>query len=125
MLHLAQHSPRDEQAQEAVYVGVFLNQRPVEPAGLVVLAIGVVVAALCLPDFVGHQDHGHAQRQQGDRQVILHLAVAQPLHRQVVGRALHAAVPAAVVVGAVAVVLAVVLVVLLVVGDEVVEREAV
>ena len=108
-----------------MHVGMLLHQGPVEPVGLVVLAIGVVVAALRAADLVAHQDHRHAQRQQRDGQEVLHLAVAQLLDRRVVGRPFDAAVPTAVVVGAVAVVLAVGLVVLLVVGNEIVEREAV
>ena len=125
VLHVPQRSPRGQQAHEAVDVGVLLQERPVEPGGRVVVAVGVVVALLRAPDLVPHQDHGHAQRHQRESQVILHLAVAQPLDLGVLGRAFDAAVPAPVVVGAVAVVLAVRLVVLVVVGDEVVEREAV
>ena len=60
-----------------------------------------------------------------DGQEILHLPVAQLLHRRIIGRTFDAAVPASVVVGSVAVVFAVGLVVLLVIGDKIVEREAV
>src|SRR5256885_4527452 len=35
------------------------EQRPVEPADLVVLTIGVVVAALSAPHLVAHEHHGH------------------------------------------------------------------
>src|SRR4051812_39092687 len=45
---LAQHPPRDEEADEPVHVGVFVEQRPVKPARLVVLAVGVVVACCVL-----------------------------------------------------------------------------
>ena len=98
---------------------------PVKPTDLVVLTIGVIVASLRVPHLVSHQDHGHTQGHQGDCQIILHLAVAQLLHRRVIGRSFDAAVPAPVVIGAVAVVLAVRLVVFLIVGDEIVERETV
>ncbi len=76
-------------------------------------------------DLVAREQHRRAHRKQGEREEVLHLAVAQPLDRRIVGRALDAAVPAAVVVGAVAIPLPVRLVVLDVVGDEVVQREAV
>ena len=122
---VAQQPPRDQQAHEAMDVGMLLQQRPVEPVGLVVVAVGVVVAALRAAHLVAHQDHRHAEREQRHGEEVLHLAVAQPLDRGIVGRPLDAAVPAAIVVGAVAVVLAVGLVVLRVVGDEIVQREAV
>ena len=108
MLHVPQQTAGDQQFDEPVHVGVLGEQRPVEPTGLVVLAVGVVVAVLRAPHFVTHDDHGHAQRKHGHRQEILDLAVAQLLDRGIVGRALHAAVPASVIVSSVAVVFAVV-----------------
>ena len=98
---------------------------PVEPAGRVVGAVGVVVAALRAPDLVAHQQHRDAEREQVDDEEVLDLPATDRLDRRVVGRALDAAVPAHVEVVAVAVVLAVRLVVLLLVRDQVVEREAV
>ena len=98
---------------------------PVEPADLVVLAIGVVVAALRAPDLVAHQQHRRPEREQGQGQEVLDLAVAQRLDGGIVGRPFDAAIPAEVVVGAVAVVFAVCFVVLAVVRDQIVEREAV
>jgi len=102
-----------------------VEQCPVEPGTLVVVAVQVVVAGLGAPDLVAHQDHGHAYREQSDGEEVLHLLVSELFHRRIFGRAFDAAVPAPVVVRAVAVALAVVLVVLSVVGDEVVRREAV
>ena len=40
---------------KTMHIRVLFDQRPVEPTGLVVLAIGVVVAALRAPHFVAHQ----------------------------------------------------------------------
>src|SRR5262249_15981719 len=94
-------------------------------ADLVVLAVGIVVPPLAVPNLIAHQDHGDSQRHQRDRQEVLHLAVAQRFHAGVVGWAFHATVPAPIVIGPLPVCLAVGLVVLLVVGDEVVEGEAV
>ncbi len=52
MYRAAQHAPRAEQADEAMHVRVLREPCPIEPTDLVVLAIGVVVAALRVPDFV-------------------------------------------------------------------------
>ena len=108
-----------------MHIGVLVEQGPIEPTGLVVLAVGVVVAALRAADLVAHQDHRHAQREQGDRQEVLHPAVAESFDGGVGSRAFDATIPAPVVVGAVAISLAVGLVVLLVVGNQVVQGEAV
>ena len=80
--------------------------RPVHPADLVVLAIGVVVAALAVADLVAGEDQRHALRQQQRGQLI---AAQQPPpleDRGIVGRPFDAAIEAVVVVGAVAVVFA-------------------
>ena len=98
-----------------MHVRVLLEQRPVDPTGFVVLAIGVVVAALCVTDFVAHQDHRHAQREQGNREEVFYLAIAELLHSRIVARAFDSAIPAPVVVRAVAVFLAVRIVVLVVI----------
>ena len=45
VLRVVQQSPGDEQLQKTMYIRVLLEQRPVEPTGFVVLAIGVIVAA--------------------------------------------------------------------------------
>ena len=122
---VADRAQADQPGDEAQQVGVALGEAPVEPARLVVLAVGVVVAALRAAHLVAHQQHRRAERQQVDRQQVARLAAAQGEHVGVVGGALGAAVPAQVVVGAVAVVFAVGLVVLAVVRHQVLEREAV
>ena len=98
---------------------------PVHPGEIVVLAVGVVVAALGAAVLVAHQDHRHALADDEDRHREAAHPVAQGEDRGIVGRTLDAAIPRAVVVVAVAVVLAVRLVVLLVPGVEVGQREAV
>ena len=98
---------------------------PVDPRDLVVLAVGVVVAALGAAQLVAVADHGHALADQQGGQEVAALAGAQRHDLGVVGLPLDTAVPRAVVRVAVVVVLAVGLVVLLVVGDEVTQREAV
>ena len=98
---------------------------PVDPRQLVVLAVGVVVAALGAADLVAGQEHRHALRQQQRREEVALLPRPQLVDRRIVGRPLDAVVPRAVVALAVAVVFAVGLVVLVVVRHEIAQREAV
>ena len=98
---------------------------PVDPRRAVVLAVGVVVAALRAPQLVTGVDHRDAGRQQQRAEQVADGQGSGGEHRRVVGRALDPVVPRAVAVAAVPVVLAVGLVVLVVVGDEVGGREAV
>src|SRR5487761_1166814 len=96
---------------------------PVVPGGLVVLAVGVVVALLGPADLVTAEEHGHALgEEQGGEEIALLAATARP-HIGIVRRPLHPAVPGPVVALTVPVVLAVRLVVLLVVRDEVRQGE--
>ena len=110
------------EGQEALLV---LAHGPVHPAGLVVLAVAVVVAALGAADGIPPQEHRHPLGQQQGGQEIALLAVAQGPDGRIPAGSFHPAVPAQVVVVAVPVVLLVGFVVLVVVGDQVVEREAV
>ena len=57
----------NQRLHEAVEIPVSLEERPVEPADLVVLAVGIVVALLRPPDLV-------AQCRDGPRATIPHLA---------------------------------------------------
>ena len=98
---------------------------PVQPGDLVVLHVGVVVAALGAPAFVARDQHRGARREQQRADQVAGLAQPQRVHVIRRGIAFGAAVVGAVVVGAVAVLLAVVVVVLAVVGDEVAHGEAV
>ena len=67
----------DQLADEAVEVGVAVDQRPVDPTDLVVLAPGVVVALLGPEHLVAAQDHGHALRDQERRHQVAGLAGAE------------------------------------------------
>ena len=125
VLDVSQYPPSVEHAHEPVHVGSLREQRPVEPVGLVVLTIGVVVAALCAPHLVTHEHHRHPRGQHGHGEEVLHLSRPQPVDVGIFGRPFHSTVPASVVVGAVAIVLAVRLVVFPVVGNEVVQGEPV
>ncbi len=90
-----------------------VEQTPVEPADLIILAISVIVPPLRPPHFVSHEKHGGSHGKQGDRKKVLHLPVSKPFDIRIVRGPLYAAIPAQVVVGAVAVLLSVGLVVLL------------
>ncbi len=123
VLHVPQEPSRIEERHEPMHICVFGDQRPVEPVDVVVMAVGVVVAALCTPHFVAHEDHGQTHGKQRDGQEVLHLPVPQLFDYRIVRRTLDAAVPASIVVGSVPVLFAVRFIVLAVVRDEVVERE--
>ena len=98
---------------------------PVEPADLVVLAVGVVVAALRARELVAAQNHRRPRREQQIAGVVLHQLRPQRQHGGVAGVPFRAAVPRVVVVGSVLIVLAVGLVVLFVVRDQIVQGETV
>src|SRR5271165_3519851 len=98
---------------------------PVVPTDLVVLAVGVVVAALGAQDLIAAAQHGNPLRKKQRRQQVACLYFARPVDLRIIGRPLGAHVPRMVVVRAVLIVLAVGLVVLFVVADQIVQREAV
>src|SRR5215475_10296839 len=106
-------------------IGMLREQRPIEPASFVILAIGIVVPALGASRFVTHQHHRHAYREHCNGQKVLHLPISEFLYREIFSGAFDATVPASVVVGAITVFLVVCFVVLGVVRHEVVKREAV
>src|SRR3954454_5921150 len=117
---------RDHLAEEPEDVALLLAREiPVEPADLVVLAVGVVVALLRAADLVAGDEHRRPLREEQDRSEVLDLSLAERIDPRGVRRAFHAVVPADVVVHPVTVALAVRIVVLRVVRDEVVEGETI
>src|SRR5262249_8972083 len=108
-MRLAQADQASAELEQAATRAVKI---PVEPADLVVLAIGVVVAALRPPQLVAAQQHRPSRGEEERGQEVAHLPLAQRDDLRIVGRALDAVVPAAVVVASVPVLLAVRLVVL-------------
>ena len=60
-IDVSQQPPRNEQFHKTVQIRMLRDQGPIEPTGLIVLAVGVVVAQLGPAHFVAHQDHGHTQ----------------------------------------------------------------
>jgi hypothetical protein len=93
-ISIAQQAARDQQLDEPVQVGVLLDQSPIEPAHLVVLAVRIVIAVLRSTHLVSHYDHRHTQRKQGDGQQVLHLPVTQSFDLGIARGAFDPAVPA-------------------------------
>src|SRR5215469_7611889 len=99
-VQVAQEPLLDEQPYEAVEVGMFFKERPIEPARFVVLAVGIIVAGLRAANLIAHSNHWCAEREHGKRQEIPDLPVSQILYARIVRRPLDTAVPASIVIGA-------------------------
>ncbi len=115
----------DHALHEGQQVTIFRLQIPVQPADFVVLAVGVVVSRLSMPDCVPRIQHGYALRKQKRCQQIPLLLGAQSLDVGIVGGALYSAIPAAIVIVAVAIAFAVGLVMFFVVTNQILQGEAV
>ncbi len=85
---------------------------PFLPAGFIVLAVGVVIAALAVGAFIPHPEHGHALGQKHNGKGVLYLPLAQLVHLPVPANALLPAVPAEIPIYAVLVVFPVLLIML-------------
>ncbi len=118
----AARSPRDRRHE---FQQILIGGIPVDPGDLVVLAVPVVVAALCAAQLVTVADHRNALGQDRGRNQVALLARSQFVDLRVVGGTLYATVPRTVVALAVVVVLSVGLVVFLVVGHQVSQGKAV
>src|SRR5208283_323511 len=117
MVYISNRAALNQQLHKAENVAMFGKQIPIKPTRFVVVAVGVVVAALATPDFVAHNKHGHAGGQHQGRKKVLHLPVTKLLDFWVIRGAFKPAVPASVLLASVAVVLAVLFIVLVVIGD--------
>ena len=116
----------DQIADETAKVLIFRSDVfPIGPRDLIVLAIGVVVPALCSPDLVTGQQHRNAQRQKQRGKQIAPLAIAQADYGRVRGRSLDPAIPAEVGIASVAIILAIGLIVLFIVADQVLQCETI
>ena len=104
---------------------MFLNEGPVDPTGVIVLAIGIVITLLASTHLVAGQQHRRAVGQQQERHKVAGLAFAKLHHAGVLARAFHAAIPAQIVVATIAVSLPIALVMFVVVGHQVRQRKAV
>src|SRR6266481_203579 len=120
-----QNTSRIEQRDETMEVSMLCEQRPIEPAGFVVLAIRVVVPKLCSPHFVTHEKHGHTDRKHRYGQKVFNLPVSELLDARIIRWTFNTTVPTSVVVRSVAIIFAICFIVLVIIGDEVVEGEPV
>ena len=88
----------DRRSHEAMNIRMPLEQAPVQPADLVVLTIGVIVAPLGAAHLIAHQQHRGADRNQRRDDEVLHLAAAQLLDGGIFARPLDPAIPGPIVV---------------------------
>ena len=123
--HRICRADREEAAREVEQASLPLVQIPVDPAGLIVLAVGVVVATLRARKLVTERDHRHALRQGEGRQDVAHGSIAGFENGRIARRPLDPPVATEIVARAVLVVFAVRLVLLLLVTDQIVEGEAI
>ncbi|MNI35136.1 hypothetical protein D3C73_891470 [compost metagenome] len=96
---------------------------PVHPGNLVILAIGIIVAALRPTGFVAHGEHDGAATGKQCGQKCADITTTAFLYCRISGQAFRSVVPGVVFVMAVAAILAIGIVVLVVVGDEVEQGE--
>src|SRR6516164_8808905 len=106
-------------------VRVLSEQGPVEPTGLIVLTVRIIVAVLRSPHFIAHHKHWQTKRKESHGQEILYLAVSKFFNRRVIGWPFGSTVPTSIVACAVAVALSVRLVVLFIVRNKIVERKSI
>src|ERR1700740_1863050 len=119
-------SKTDHVLEKTENVSILLELTPVQPSGLVVLVIRIVIAELRVQEFVAGPEHGDPVREHEQTEKILYLLASEGQH--FIGRAIIAfetTVPAIVGVGPILVVVAIRPVVLFVVGDEIVKRKTV
>jgi hypothetical protein len=67
---------------------------PINPTGFIVLTIGVIIAALCPPEFIAAKQHRHTARNQQGQQEILDLAFPDDLDADIVRRSFDSIIPA-------------------------------
>src|SRR5829696_3711742 len=101
------------------------RERPVIPAEIIVLAVGIVVATLGTADFIAAEKHRRALGQEKGGQKVSLLPSTNGEDLRVGRRTLTAVIAGDVVVGTVSIVLPIHPIVLVVVGDEVAQGEAV
>ena len=98
---------------------------PAHPSHRVVTAVGIVVAVLCVAEFIAGVNKRYALREQTIGKSIFYLLLSEFIRLFPLRRTFQSAVPAVILVGTIVVVLAVRLVMLFVVAHSVIERETV
>ena len=85
--------------EEAEHVPVFLQHPPVQPAGQIILAVGVVISELGVAELVPRQEHGDAPATHEEGEGVADHPPPESVDFRVVRLPLNSAVPAVVVVG--------------------------
>ena len=116
---------RDHTPNELKHLSLSLDQPPIEPGKLVVLAPDVIVSALGSENFVAGQQHRYAPADHQDGDKILSLSPAKPDYLGIIGFSLYPTIPAQVIVSSIPILLAIRFIVFVVVANQVAEGEPV
>src|SRR4029077_7181668 len=85
--HSQQPEPLDNEfSHKLVEVPMPIEEAPIEPAHLVILAIRIVVAQLSATHLVAHLEHRRTDRCEQDYDEVLYLAASQLLDGSVLGQ---------------------------------------
>src|SRR5580704_7486477 len=115
----------DHSLCEAMDIFVLFQQAPVKPADLVILTIGIIIAALGSAKLIAAEQHGNPARDEQGQKEILDQSVAHALDTGILARPFHPAIVAVVGIRSIAIELAIFGIVFLLVADQVVQCEAV
>jgi hypothetical protein len=119
-LRLSQTAASAEQRDEPVHICMLREEPPIEPAGFIILTIGIVVSELRSPRLIAHENHRYTRRKHCNRQKIFDLAVSELFHSWIFAGTFITAIPASVIIHSIAIAFPVRFVVFAAVGDEVV-----
>jgi hypothetical protein len=122
---ISQYATRNKQFYKAMDLSMLFEQTPVKPARFIIVAVIVVVANLGATNFIAHENHRHANGQQGDRQEVLDLFVPKFLDRWIIGWTFNATIPALVVVCPISIMIVIRFIMFPVVGNKIVESKAI
>src|SRR5579863_2258117 len=92
---------------EAMDLFVLFEQAPVKPANLVILAVGIIIAALGSAELIAAKQHGNPSRDKQGYQEILDQAVAHAVDACILARPFDPAIVAVVGIASIAVRLAI------------------
>src|SRR6476646_4115615 len=68
--HISQQTSLNQDLYKAKEICIFLQEAPVEPADLIVLAISIVISVLGSAQFITHTDHGRTDRKKCDQKEV-------------------------------------------------------
>lgn len=114
---------RDHSSSEALNLFVLLQQAPVKPAYLVILAVRIIVSALTSAKFIAAQQHWNPARDEEGQDERLDEPVPHSLHSRIVAWPFHSAIVTVIGIASVTVVLAIFVVMLLLVADQIIKCE--